>query len=149
MPSDGSRPTSIPTALSVTPRAGPRKKAGLRQNFKPTDLSRCCATWHASRWMTCVYRNLLSIDQVENRPTSARNDLAALLLPDPVGLGRSPLSGGTADIEPTSPNVRVVTHGGHGPARNPAAQQSPAVLKCAILFRAEIGCSAAIPLFAF
>jgi hypothetical protein len=56
--------------------------------------------------MTCVYRNLLSIDQVENRPTSARNDLAALLLPDPVGLGRSPLSGGTADIEPTSPNVR-------------------------------------------
>src|SRR5262249_12283138 len=37
-------------------RAGPRKKAGLRQNFKPTDLSRCCATWHASRWMTCVYQ---------------------------------------------------------------------------------------------
>src|SRR5216684_3924795 len=98
MPSDGSRPTSIPTALSVTPRAGPRKKAGLRQNFKPTDLSRCCATWHASRWMTCVYRNLLSIDQVENRPTSARNDLAALLLPDPVGLGRSPLSGATAEL---------------------------------------------------
>src|SRR3979411_2756812 len=52
MPSDGSRLPSIPTALSVTPRAGPRKKAGLRQNFKPTDLSRCCATWHASRCRT-------------------------------------------------------------------------------------------------
>jgi hypothetical protein len=56
-----------------------------------------------------VYRNLLSIDQVENRLTPVRNDLAALLLPDPVGLGRSPLSGGKADIDQVAPRLYEYT----------------------------------------
>src|SRR6266404_1363080 len=35
------------------------------------------------------------------------------------------------------PHRSLMTHSGHKPGRNPAAQQSPAVLRCVLCFRPE------------
>ena len=50
--SAGLHPILIPTAQLATPRLEPRKRARSPQNFKRTDLSRCCETWPASRSRT-------------------------------------------------------------------------------------------------